>query len=268
VLPGSLEINPLVVLVCAGIVAAYVLALQKAKKTSTDEGLAFDNRDTLFSPAERSFLGVLEQSLDPPYRAFGKVRLGDLVKPAKGLSASRRTTGQNKINQKHVDFVVCLATDLSVVGVVELDDQSHGREDRAGRDVFVDQALAGAKIPVLRFSAKKSYQPKEVRRQLAQAFHLPSLTILPTKEELSPLSQRVTNLPVDMPPFELKVVPPICPKCSTTMLPRQAKTGAHVGKRFWACSAYPKCRQLLTMEDWPLSGFDVEEERISGTEGC
>ena len=86
------------------VVAAAVLIL-KMKQSPTDGGLEFAKREGLFTPAERSFLGVLEQALDSRYRVFGKVRLGDIVKPAKGLSNSNRATANNKINQKHLKAV-------------------------------------------------------------------------------------------------------------------------------------------------------------------
>lgn len=239
----------LLVIVAVVIIVLALLAALKAKQPSNDKGLAFESRDTLFTPAERSFLGVLEQSLDSRYRVFGKVRLGDIVKPAKGLSNSKRTTALNKINQKHVDFVICSATDLSVIGVVELDDQSHGREDRAGRDEFVDQALAGAKIPVARFSAKKGYQIQEVRAKLAESLNVESVTTAtPTIQETvqQPPSEPATEAaPSSIQPEE---VPPVCPKCASTMVKRQAKNGPHAGKFFWACSTYPKCRQVVAIE--------------------
>lgn len=240
-----------ILIVVVGIVIILViLAALKAKKPLKDAGLTFDSRDTLFTPAERSFLGVLEQALDSRYRVFGKVRLGDIVKPAKGLSNSKRTTALNKVNQKHVDFVVCSATDLAVIGVVELDDQSHGREDRAGRDVFVDQALTTAKIPVVRFTAKKGYAVQEVRAKLTEAF---KLTAEPSTSTVA--KEKSSTVPPDPPqmieqsPTSSDGIVPTCPKCSSIMAKRQAKNGPHAGKLFWACSAYPKCRQVLSIEE-------------------
>ena len=139
----------------------------KMKQAPVDGDLGFAKREPLFTPAERSFLGALEQALDGSYRVFGKVRLGDIVRPAKGLSNSKRATAHNKINQKHVDFVVCSVSDLAVVGAVELDDKSHERDDRSSRDQFVDRALADAKIPVIHFSAKKGYALAEIKAKLA-----------------------------------------------------------------------------------------------------
>jgi len=240
-------LNLFIVIVLLLIVAG-IFAVLKSKHPSKVEGLAFESRDTLFTPAERSFLGVLEQSLDSRYRVFGKVRLGDIVKPAKGLSNSGRTTALNRINQKHLDFVICSAADLTVIGVVELDDQSHAREDRAGRDEFVDQALAGAKIPVVRFSAKKGYAIQEVRSKLAEVFTLVTESHVskvaksdppPSLTEPNAVTAQITPQPED--------VAPVCPKCTATMVKRQAKNGPHAGKLFWACSTYPKCRHVLSI---------------------
>lgn len=236
-----------IVVVVVVIVVAFFIAL-KAKRPSRVEGLSFESRETLLTPAERSFLGVLEQAIDKKYRVFGKVRLGDLVKPAKGLSKSNRTTALNKINQKHVDFVICSLNDLTVVGVVELDDQSHGREDRAERDVFVDQALAGAKISVVRFSAKQAYAITEVNMKLRESLKLDLGTAEPTAPIAAaspalttPNIATVTNI------SDGEEQVPACPKCAATMVKRQAKNGPHIGKYFWACSAYPKCRQVIAL---------------------
>lgn len=240
--------NLLIVIVLILVIVA-VLVVLKAKQPSQAEGLSFDCRDTLFTPAERSFLGVLEQALDSRYRVFGKVRLGDLVKPAKGLSKSKRTTALNRINQKHLDFVLCSAADLSVIGVVELDDQSHGREDRAGRDEFVDQALASAKIPVARFSAKKGYAIQEVRSKLVDVFKFATESSVPTvaKAESSSVQSETVAVADPISAKPEKTVP-VCPKCTATMVKRQAKNGPHAGKMFWACSEYPKCRQVVAIE--------------------
>jgi len=156
----------LVLIIC--VVVAGLAAVLKTKQAPFGDGLDFVSRNVLYSPAERSFLGVLEQALDNRYRVFGKVRLGDIVMPAKGLGSSRRMTALNRINRKHVDFVVCRAADLALVGVLELDDLSHGRDDRIQRDGFVDRVLAMSNIPVVHFLAARGYAVQEVRARLAE----------------------------------------------------------------------------------------------------
>jgi hypothetical protein len=241
--------NILVVVILILLIIVAFAAL-KAKQSSKFEGLVFDSRGALFTTAERSFLGVLEQVIDDRYRVFGKVRLGDIVKPAKGLSKSRRTTALNKINQKHVDFVLCSATDLAVIGVIELDDQSHTREDRTERDVFVDRSLRDAKIAVARFSAKKGYAIQEVRAKLVEQFNLATKPLAPTTatQDISPVTgiRLATNAQICSQP---EAVVPTCQKCSAVMVKRQAKSGANAGRFFWACSTYPKCRQVVPIEE-------------------
>jgi hypothetical protein len=246
------------------VVAVGILAILKSKQTTKDETLGFETRDLLFTAAERSFLGVMEQALDSQYRIFGKVRLGDIVKPAKGLTPSKRTTASNRINQKHVDFVICSATDLELLGVVELDDQSHGREDRAKRDEFIDQALAGAKIPVVHFSAKKGYTLPDVRAKLAELLGNNSVTAMsdlnqgnPVVERPAPVqmegvmpsTEQVASNPITPEGAAQEPTAPVCPKCSSAMVKRQASKGSHTGKFFWACSAFPKCRQVMEIRE-------------------
>lgn len=36
--------------------------------------------------------------------------------------------------------------------------------------------------------------------------------------------------------------PPICPKCSSLMVLRTAKSGDHSGSQFWGCTRYPDCK--------------------------
>lgn len=228
------------------IVAALLLALiaiaalLKAKQSTSDAGLAFEARTPLFTPAERSFYGVLEQALGCDYRVLGKVRLGDIVKPAKGLLDKQRTIARNKLHQKHVDFVICNVNDLSVVGVVELDDKSHNREDRVKRDEFVDQALTDSKIPVIHIAAKNAYALPDIRARLGEAF---TLQTAPPQTASAPPTQ-LTGLPA----AQAEEVAPTCPKCAATMVKRQAKNGPHAGKFFWACSTYPNCRQVVAIE--------------------
>ncbi|MCM2265770.1 MAG: DUF2726 domain-containing protein [Desulfuromonadales bacterium] len=239
----------LIVIVLIFLAIAIFAALKGKQPSPGEGGLAFESREALFTPAERSFLGVLEQALaNSLYRVFGKVRLGDIVKPAKGLTASKRASAQNRINQKHVDFLICAASDLTVVGVVELDDQSHSREDRIGRDSFVDDVLTLAQIPVVRFPARKSYTLPEVTSKLQGM--LPELQgpmssmVKAEKKVPAPAVTQAESVSTDL--ISVEAVP-VCEKCSAEMVKRQAKNGIHAGKFFWACSTYPKCRNVVAI---------------------
>jgi hypothetical protein len=113
------------VLFIALILLAVLGAVLRALKGR--DAYPYERSDKLFSPAERSFLGVLEQIFGNEYRILGKVRLADVIRPRKGLSNSARASAFNRISGKHVDFAICDLRTLQVVGVVELDD-SRGRK--------------------------------------------------------------------------------------------------------------------------------------------
>ena len=38
-----------------------------------------------------------------------------------------------------------------------------------------------------------------------------------------------------------------CPKCGSSMVLREAKKGANIGKKFWGCSNFPKCRGIVNV---------------------
>lgn len=226
------------------IVILGIAIIMKLTQSEPEAEFAFDCRGPLFTPAERSFLGVLEQALDGRYRVFGKVRLADLVKPVKGLSNSQRQTSQNKINHKHVDFVICSATDLSVIGVAELDDQSHEQTERIARDRFLDKALTTARIPIIHFQAKSGYGVKEVRTALQQAFGIAEETTTTCLAAEQTKTPEAAGQPFQK-PTDKEASATICPKCSSAMVRRQAKQGRHAGTWFLACSSFPQCRQVL-----------------------
>lgn len=93
------------------------------------------------------------------YQIFAKVGLADIVRPVRNQSQSGWQSAFNRIAGKHVDFVLCDASRLNVVAVIELDDKTHKRFDREVRDTLVDSVLADAGIPTLRISARQSYSP-------------------------------------------------------------------------------------------------------------
>ncbi len=160
------QLWPLIAIVLVVLALATLAKFLKAPSSGTP---AYEKNGPLFSPAERSFLGVLEQVFASDYWIIGKVRLADVIKPRKGLSSSARVSAQNRINSKHVDFVLCDPRSREVVAVVELNDASHERTSRKERDAFVVGALKAAGIPFAQIPAQKSYAPEEVRRQILGA---------------------------------------------------------------------------------------------------
>ncbi|WP_027858247.1 DUF2726 domain-containing protein [Marinobacterium jannaschii] len=159
------------------VIFAVLMVLLKAKANSensadtTDQSssLGYRPKGALFTPAERSFLGVLDQVVDNRYRVFGKVRVADLIEPQPSRNRSQWQRAFNAISSKHFDFVICKAGDLTPVCVIELDDKSHNAKKRQQRDQFLGSVCKDAELPLIRFSAKQGYQLNEVKARLAES---------------------------------------------------------------------------------------------------
>lgn len=70
-----------------------------------------------------------------------KTRIADLVDIKKGLTKSEWQTAFNRINKKHIDFILCKPENLLPVLLIELDDNSHDYDKRKERDEFVEKIL-------------------------------------------------------------------------------------------------------------------------------
>jgi hypothetical protein len=122
----------------------------------------FSAHESLLTPAERSFYGVLLQVLKGRLVVFAKVRLCDVLKHGNRQSL-------NKISQKHVDFVLCTPDRLAPVLAIELDDKSHSTPHRKERDEFVDLAFGAADLPIVHVPVKRSYSTAEVEATIQSA---------------------------------------------------------------------------------------------------
>jgi hypothetical protein len=160
----------LVFLACAVVLALVLITLLKALLSRPRGGagagaLPYRRKDYLLTKAEREFYEALRAAVEAGgIVVFPKVRLLDLLWFPKGTTnlASHR----NRVQSKHVDFVLCDRRALRPLLVVELDDSTHERADRKARDAFVDSALAAAGLPILHVPARASYDPQAVAQQV------------------------------------------------------------------------------------------------------
>jgi very-short-patch-repair endonuclease len=130
----------------------------------SDSKLPYDPRGSLLSQGEMAFYIKLRQAVEGRWSIFSKVRLADLLKVKSTLS--KTGTWQNKINQKHIDFVICDHETLVPKLVIELDDATHQRVDRKLRDEFVDAAFSSAKLQLVRVKAQADYKIDDIKKLL------------------------------------------------------------------------------------------------------
>jgi hypothetical protein len=215
----------LTIVVFITIVSIILVSLSKKGRVASPD-YPYQRADALFSPAERSFYGVLQRAVEKNIIIFGKVRVADVVKPRKDISRGDWQKAFNKISGKHFDFLLCSTDRLSVICAIELNDRSHRSEKRKQRDDFLRGVCEVAKIPLIQIPSNSSYVIDDVKQLIAAQMNV--------KEPRIQSEKGATQKPESS--------KKVCPKCSSNMVVRVAKKGKNAGKQFWACGSYPKCR--------------------------
>ena len=179
-------------------------------------------RDDFLSAAELNFYKSLSLATkELPVKILSKVSLGDLffvnIKDFK-----MKQSYWNKINRKHVDFLVCDNVSLKPLVAIELDDKSHQQSNRVQRDTFVDEVFKAANLPLLHIPVKNSYAISELT------------DLIQSQMKTNPIIASITS----------EDYVPICPKCQIPMTLRETKKGNHIGQKFYGCSNFPKCKEI------------------------
>ena len=157
-----------VLVVVVMVALAAVTAKSRAQEPAAKPDLYYV-RNSLFTPAERSFFGLLESLDYDGVTIASKVRLADIFGVKKGLERGGWQRAFNRIAAKHVDFLLIQSSDGRPILGIELDDSSHKEEKTVIRDSFVDSVFSSAGLPILHVPARGSYDPKELHRQIDEA---------------------------------------------------------------------------------------------------
>jgi predicted RNA-binding Zn-ribbon protein involved in translation (DUF1610 family)/very-short-patch-repair endonuclease len=166
-----------------------------------------------------------------------KVGLGDIFR-VNLEDKSKFRIYTNRIDRKHVDFLLCDPKTMRPLVGIELDDRSHQREDRQVRDAFVDKVFAASRLPLLHIPVKRAYIVAEIEAQIAPFLGKQTLSTPAPARDPEPRAQVASAVSES----------PRCPKCGSDMILRTAKSGANAGNKFWGCSKYPNCRGVITGE--------------------
>jgi hypothetical protein len=199
--------------------AGEIKTLETEENSEQKTTYRYKKIDRIVSPAERSFLGVLNAILDDDIIILTKVRVADALSPLPTNDRSLWQRAFNSISSKHFDFVLCKSDDLSIICAVELNDKSHNNTDRQDRDEFLRSACSGAGLPLIEIPAKNGYVLQEVT------------------ELLKPYIENIATTQTDI----------SCDKCGSPMILRVSKKGSNAGKQFYGCTNYPSCKNIRTL---------------------
>ena len=277
--------NSLVVSGSVLLVLLLLVILWRRSKRGKAE--PYELQETLFSPAERAFLGVLDLAVGDQARVFAKVRVADVLTPQARLGKGKWQQAFDMISAKRFDYLLCHPTDLSFLCAVELDDSAHRHQKRKVRDLLLKSACDSAGLPLLQIPASSHYQVDELREQLLPLLvktSLPVEDLLPGERReptFNPLlldgvdlsashhGGRMPRAPQAEPPQldeqepvlmdnpfigpdeeeeDASASAPHYPRCAAPLVAREAKKGPHAGRLFLACSRFPECRYAAPQE--------------------
>lgn len=151
---------------------------------------------------------------------FPKVNLGDIF-----FSPTRDVADRNRIDRKHVDFLLSDAGTLRPVLGLELDDSSHTKGKAAERDAVKDAAFKSAGLPLVRL-VNRSYTSAEIVAAIDRA-----LSATTAFESQSVAASTGTSREL------------VCPSCGGQLVLRPSVPGRY--KAFYGCNNYPRCRHTM-----------------------
>ena len=152
-----------VVLIILVLVLIAVYAKEKNSKkpdTPQNEKLPYKLRDSVLTKAELNFSKALGQYVSGSYIILTKVRLYDIFYV---YGSSNRSSYNNKISQKHVDFLICDRITFAPVYAIELDDSSHNRPSVQDRDEEVNAIYASAGLKLIHIKCRGEYTEKDFK---------------------------------------------------------------------------------------------------------
>ena len=82
---------------------------------------------------------------------LSKVRIADFVEPIQQSYTREFYQWFNKINCKHIDFLICDPVTIKPIVAIELDDYTHKYNSRKDRDIFIDNVYSSINLPIIHF---------------------------------------------------------------------------------------------------------------------
>ncbi|WP_110643512.1 DUF2726 domain-containing protein [Salinicola sp. CPA57] len=121
-----------------------------------ERGDAYVKKGRLLTEPEQVLFKVLQHKYGDTHRVFCQVRVVDVIQPNTALYKERSREWMalfRQVSQWHFDFVICDKESMEVVRVIELDDASHKRKDRVGRDRVLNNVCKGSGVTIERVDA-------------------------------------------------------------------------------------------------------------------
>jgi len=151
-----------------------------------EPGLAFPfkKKGNLFTPVERTFLGLIEEAVGNEFRILCRVKMSDILTIHQNTDKKTSKNATSRAGSKHLDFVLCSKDDMSPIIAIDLVHNSGKDGYKSQRDFYVSGALDAAHIPHVRIKVRSGYKAQDIRECIQAKLPKPKL-----KQLNSPIPQ-------------------------------------------------------------------------------
>jgi hypothetical protein len=140
-----------------------VVALGAIKLSDGGVAFPFRRKAQLFTPAEHTFLNLIEQAMGREFRIICRVKLSDVVSVRQTTNKKTASQAISRAASRQLDFVLVDKEDMSPVLAIDLV-HTQGKDGyKAQKDWFVSGALDAAGVPHARIKVKSGYSVEDVR---------------------------------------------------------------------------------------------------------
>lgn len=155
----------LIALFLGGILFILIKAVREPER-GRNKGKIPVKAKPLLSHSELNLYHVIRSIIPDGKAIFCKCRLEDFITVEK---CRGKASYRNKIKSRHVDFVIFDPDNGKIDYAIELDDRSHNSEKARETDRLKDELFEKIGIPLIRITAKRIYDPTEIRKILGEA---------------------------------------------------------------------------------------------------
>ena len=261
ILDNGLLIWGLIVLAVLVVLSIFFVVRRKSKEIN----FTLQRRSRMLSPAEKKFFECLINSLGDDFYIFTKIAMLDVIEPSPGTGFLKARQIKKRLMHESLDYVLCKQFDLSIFGVIELENFEKKKSQRAiaEREKLIDKVCKGANLRLFYFDVRQDYENIDVRRLVTGRSARPA-------EPLASGAAK-SQFTIDDSSYAAFAKHRTCPQCNGEVVTKVAVRGKHIGEKFLMCRKYPYCDYRVMMNKslikQKLRQAEAREEREANKPG-
>ena len=214
----------------------------------------------MLGSAERNFYECLTNALSDEYYIFAKLRMLDIVEPSPAATRTQTRRLYQGYAETCLDYVLCEKKDLSIFGVVELEnfEKQSDLKVRKQREKKVSDLCKSANLRLFYFDSRQDYKDMDIRRLITGKAQRHS-------SQASQANQ--SQLTIDGATVSDFGSARSCPKCHSEVVTKVAIKGSQIGEKFLMCRKYPYCDYKLPVDDEKVLKMQKRAEQIATKSG-